>query len=43
MKSTHDVNTKKALTPMEKFNIMAQKNPLLKELKNRLDLDPTYT
>ena len=37
-----DNSLKKALSPMEKFNLMAQKNPLLKELKNRLDLDPTF-
>jgi DNA polymerase-3 subunit gamma/tau len=36
-----DNKQKKALTPSEKFNLMAQKNPLLKELRNRLDLDPT--
>jgi DNA polymerase-3 subunit gamma/tau len=37
-----DKSLKKALSPIEKFNLMAQKNPLLKELKNRLDLDPTF-
>jgi DNA polymerase-3 subunit gamma/tau len=37
-----DNKQKKALTPSEKFNLMAQKNPLLKELRNRLDLDPTF-
>ncbi len=37
-----DNSMKKALSPMEKFNLMAQKNPLLRELKNRLDLDPTF-
>ena len=35
-------SAKKALSPMEKFNLMALKNPLLKELKIRLDLDPTF-
>jgi DNA polymerase-3 subunit gamma/tau len=37
-----DNKQKKALTPSEKFNVMALKNPLLKELRSRLDLDPTF-
>ncbi len=37
-----DNKQKKALTPSEKFNLMALKNPLLKELRSRLDLDPTF-
>jgi len=37
-----DNKQKKALTPSEKFNLMAQKNPLLNELRTRLDLDPTF-
>lgn len=37
-----DSTVKKALTPSEKFNLMAAKNPLLLELRKRLDLDPTF-
>jgi DNA polymerase-3 subunit gamma/tau len=37
-----DQVVKKALTPLEKFNLMAAKNPLLTEFRKRLDLDPTF-
>lgn len=37
-----DQVVKKALTPLEKFNLMTAKNPLLTEFRKRLDLDPTF-
>jgi cell fate (sporulation/competence/biofilm development) regulator YmcA (YheA/YmcA/DUF963 family) len=33
---------KKAYSPIEKFEAMIEKNPLLKELKTRLDMELDY-